>query len=94
MTASPSPVVSGRQRALAWMSIACAVVLAVVLIVFSLSNLLALLAVVLGLAVAVAGAWWLVTEHPPRRWFGLIGALVGLAIIVAAVFGAADQYSR
>ena len=25
----------------------------------------------------VAGAWWLVTEHPPRRWVGLAGAVVG-----------------
>jgi diacylglycerol kinase family enzyme len=90
MTTPSSPPVSGRQRVLAWISIICAVVLAVVLIVISLSNLLALFAVVVGLAVAVAGAWWLITEHPPRRWIGLVGAVVGLAIIVAAVVGGAD----
>ena len=90
MTTSSPQAVSGRRRALAWLSIACAVVLTVVLVVFALSNLLALFAVVVGLAVAVAGGWWLITEHPPRRWIGLVGALVGLAILVSAVFAAAD----
>ena len=42
------------------------------------------------MAVAGAGGWWLITEHPPRRWVGLGGAVVGLVIVVAAVIGAAD----
>jgi hypothetical protein len=29
-------------------------------------------------------------EHPPRRWIGLGGAVVGLGIIVTAVLDAAD----
>jgi diacylglycerol kinase family enzyme len=90
LTTSSSQTVSGSRRALAWLSMACAVVLTVVLVVFALSNLLALFAVMVGLAVAVAGGWWLITEHPPRRWIGLVGALVGLAILVSAVFAAAD----
>ena len=42
-------------------------------------------AVLLGLGVAAAGAWWLITEHPPRRWVGLGGAVIGLGVMVAAV---------
>jgi diacylglycerol kinase family enzyme len=90
MSAEPGPAVSVRRRALAWLSILCAVLFVVALVVFSIGNLLALTGVMFGFAVAVAGAWWLITEHPPRRWVGLAGALVGVAAVVAAVWGGAD----
>ena len=90
MSTAKGSTVSGGQRALAWLSIGCAVVLTVVLVVFSVRNLAALVAVVVGVAVAGAGGWWLITEHPPRRWVGLGGAVVGLVVIVAAVVAAAD----
>ena len=92
--AEPRPAVSGGQRALAWLSIGCAVVLSVVLISFTLRNVLALVAVVVGLAIGGAGGWWLVTERPPRRWFGLAGALAGLAVIVIAVVAVAADADR
>ena len=94
MTAGQHPAASGAQRPLAWLAIGCAVVLTVVLISFSLGNVLALLAVLVGMAIGAAGGWWLVTEHPPRRWFGLAGALVGLAIIVAAVIAVDTDADR
>jgi hypothetical protein len=87
---STGSAVSGAQRALAWLSIGCAVVLTIVLVIVSMRHLAALVAVVLGVAVGAAGAWWLITEHPPRRWIGLGGAVVGLGIIVTAVLDAAD----
>ena len=87
MSAAEGSSVSGGQRALAWLSIGCAILLTVILVVFSLRNLAELLAVVVGVAVAGAGAWWLITERPPRRWVGLGGAVVGLVIVVAAVIG-------
>ena len=79
MSTAQGSAVSGGQRALAWLSIGCAAVLTVVLVIFSVRNLAALVAVVVGVAVAGAGGWWLITEHPPRRWVGLAGAVVGLA---------------
>jgi len=91
MTAQPGPAVSGRERALAWASIGIALVLVVVLVSFTLRNVLALLAMVVGMAIAGAGSWWLVTERPPRRWFGLAGAVGGLAIVIGAVVGVAGD---
>ena len=87
MSSENDSAVSGGQRALAWLSIGCALVLTVVLVIFSVRNLAALGAVVVGVAVAGAGGWWLITEHPPRRWIGLGGAVVGVGIVVAAVRG-------
>jgi diacylglycerol kinase family enzyme len=72
--------VAGSRRALAWLAIVGAVMLAIWLVVFSYRNAGHLAGILVGFAVAVAGAWWLITERPPRRWIGLAGALVGLAI--------------
>ena len=84
-----SPAVSGRLRALAWLSIACALALIVIVVVFAFRHLPELTAVVVGLAVTAAGGWWLITERAPRRWIGLAGALAGLGIIIGAVIVAA-----
>ena len=62
----------------------------VFVVVFSLRNLAELVVVVVGVAVAGAGGWWLITERPPRRWVGLGGAVVGVVVVVAAVWSAAD----
>jgi diacylglycerol kinase family enzyme len=94
MSTQAGPGVSGRQRALAWLSMGCALALVLVVVSFTLRNVLALLAVVVGMAIAAAGSWWLVTEHPPRRWFGLAGAVGGLAIVLAAVVGVAADADR
>ena len=85
-----SPAVSGRLRALAWLSIACALALIVIVVVFAFRHLPELTAVVVGLAVTAAGGWWLITERAPRRWIGLAGALAGMGIIIGAVIAAAD----
>ena len=90
MSAAQGSAVSVGVRALAWLSIGCAVVLTVMLVVFSVRNLAALVTIVVGVAVGAAGAWWLITERPPRRWVGVGGAVVGLVVIVAAVLTAAD----
>ena len=85
-----SPAVSGRLRALAWLSIVCALALTVMVVVFAFRHLPELTAVIVGLAVTAAGGWWFVTEHAPRRWIGLAGALAGVGIIIGAVIAAAD----
>ena len=88
------PACQAVSALLAWTSIACALVLVLVLVSFTLRNVLALLAVVVGMAIAGAGSWWLVTERPPRRWFGLAGAVAGLAIVLGAVVGVATDADR
>ena len=39
----------------------------------------------IGLAIAVAGAWWTVTEAMPRRAVGIAGLVVGLLVVAGAV---------
>ncbi len=90
MSTEGTPAVSGGQRALAWVSIVCGFLLAVILVVFTVRSLPELAGVVVGVAVAAAGGWWLITERPPRRWFGLGGVVLGLVVVVAAVIAAAD----
>jgi diacylglycerol kinase family enzyme len=83
--------VTGRRRALAWLAIVCAALLAGWVLVFSYRNLGHLAGVLVGFGVAVAGGWWLITERPPRRWIGLAGTVAGLAIAaVAFIDTAAD----
>ena len=77
MTTEQGSAVSGGQRALAWLSIGCGLLLTVILVVFTVRSLPELAGVVVGVAVAAAGGWWLITERPPRRWVGLGGAVVG-----------------
>ena len=36
----------------------------------------------LGLAVAVAGGWWVITEQMPSRAMGIVGAVVGMVVMV------------
>ena len=57
MSTEQGAAVSGGQRALAWLAIGCGLLLAVILVVFSLRNLAELVAVVVGVAVAGAGGW-------------------------------------
>ena len=77
MSTEGTSAVSGGQRALAWVSIVCGLLLTVILVVFTVRNLPELAGVVVGVAVAGAGGWWLITERPPRRWVGLGAAVVG-----------------
>ena len=91
MTAAVGGSATGRQRALAGLALVCGAVLALLTAVLVLTNLVALLAALLGLGLSVAGAWWLVTEHPPKRWVGLAAVVAGLAIVVAAVVAGADS---
>ena len=91
MSTEHGVAVTAGQRALAWLSIVCGLVLTVVLVVFTVRNLPALLGVVAGAAIAASGGWWLITERPPRRWIGLAGGVVGVVIVVTAVVNGADD---
>ena len=70
------------RRLLALVSLT-ALALALVLVVVELLTTPALLLGGLGgLAVAVAAAWWAVTERRWRRWLGIAGLLAGVVVIV------------
>jgi diacylglycerol kinase family enzyme len=75
-------------------SLACGLLLAVVIVVFTLRNLGYLVLALVGLAVAVGGLWWAMTERMPRRGLGIGGGVVGVALIVMAVVWATPHADR
>jgi len=90
MTPASTPI-SWRERAYALGSLACGLLLAVFLVGFIVRNLGFLALAVVGLGLAVAGAWWAITERMPRRAIGIAGAALGGAGIVVALVRATPQ---
>ena len=80
--------VSRRERGFALGSLACGLVLAVVLVVFVARNLVFLVVALLGFALVVGGLWWAITERMPRRAIGIAGGVVGVTLIVIAMIRA------
>jgi diacylglycerol kinase family enzyme len=80
-----------------WMAIGAlfaGALLLVAVVVILVGNLGYLLVGLVGLAVAVAGGWWAITERLPRRAFGFAGVVVGAGVIVAAVVGVVSGAER
>lgn len=88
MTTTPRTV-TARQRMLAILALAADLLLLVALLAFLLNNGGMLVVALVGLALAVSGGWWMVTEQMPRRGFGIAGLVAGFALIVVAIFRAA-----
>ena len=84
--------VTPRQRALAILALAADLLLVVALAVFLLHNGVELLIALVGLAIAVAGVWWMVTETMPRRGFGIAGVVLGFVLIVLAIARAGPNH--
>ena len=78
-------------RALAILSLAAVVLLVVALILFLVRNGVYVAMGAVGLALGVAGGWWAITKRSPRRWFGVIGAILGAAILVSALLLAGHE---
>jgi len=70
------------------------VLLTVSVVVFAVRNLGFLVAGLVGVALMVSGAWWVITERAPRRNFGVVGAVVGGVLIVIAVIRAEPHGDR
>jgi diacylglycerol kinase family enzyme len=83
--------VTPRRRLLAILALMADLLLLVAVLAFLLRNGVQLVAALMGLAVAVAGGWWMVTEKMPRRGFGIAGLGVGFLIIVLAILNAAKS---
>ena len=81
--------VTVRQRVLAILALGAYLLLLVAVLVFLLNNAVELVMALVGLAVAVGGGWWMVTEEVPRRGFGIAGLIAGFVIIVLAILRAA-----
>jgi diacylglycerol kinase family enzyme len=79
---------AGRVSAIAALVLLAVVFLA--LVVFLVTNLGSFVLGLAGVAVAVAGGWWLLTERMPRRAVGIVEIAVGLGVIAVAFAGAVD----
>jgi diacylglycerol kinase family enzyme len=86
--------VGWRERGFALASLACAALLAVAVVVFLVRNVGYLVVGLVGLALTVGGAWWVITERLPRRAIGLAAAVLGGALIVIAVYGTNTSNDR
>ena len=86
--------VGWRERALALASLGCAVLLVVAVIVFAVRNVGFLVIGLVGVALVVSGAWWVITERAPRRTFGVAGAVMGGVLVVIAVIRAEPHGDR
>ena len=82
---------TARQRLLAILALLADLLLLVAVIVFLINSGVQLLVALIGLAIAVAGGWWMVTEEMPRRGFGTAGLVVGFVLIVLALVIAATS---
>jgi diacylglycerol kinase family enzyme len=85
MTPDRPGAISLRHRLLALISLLATAVLVVAVIVFVARNLAWLIVALVGLAAAVSGVWWVLTERMPRRAVGFAGLVVGAVLIVVAI---------
>lgn len=79
---------SWSERGFALGSLGCGLVLIALLLAFVVQNLGFLVVALIGLALAVGGGWWAITERMPRRGFGIAGSVAGVVLIVLAMFRA------
>ena len=86
--------VTARKRGLALGSLGCGLILVVALVVFGIRNLGFLVLALFGLAVAVGGLWWAMTERMPRRGLGLAGGAIGVILMVLAIIWATPHADR
>lgn len=82
----PGPAV--RRRALAWTALGAMTLAVIMLGVFLVRNAGLLLLGLVGLMVAAAGAWWTITEQPPRRWLGAVALPIGLLLVAGSILAA------
>jgi diacylglycerol kinase family enzyme len=89
--AEPSRTPPVRVRVLAILSLVAVLLLAVALVGFLVRNGAYVALGAAGFALGIAGGWWAISKRPPRRWYGIVGALLGAALLIAALLGAGAE---
>src|SRR5664279_3799472 len=84
MSKAQSPV-SARRRVMAWVALGSAALLGLAVAVLLVRHALDLILCLVGLALAVAGGWWVLTERMPRRAVGMVGLAVGVLMMLVAL---------
>jgi diacylglycerol kinase family enzyme len=87
----PLPDIGARPRLLAIASLLTALALALAVIGFLARNGLYVVAGIAGVAVAIAGAWWTITEPLPRRALGIAAGVAGAGLFGFALIGAGNE---
>jgi diacylglycerol kinase family enzyme len=85
---------TGRERFLALCSLGSALALVAVVIVFCLHNLGSLVFALAGVAIAIAGLWWVATERGIRRGVGVLVGAAGATIVVLALLHSTPSSDR
>jgi diacylglycerol kinase family enzyme len=80
-----------RARILAILSLAAVLLLAVAVIGFLVRNSAYVIIGAAGFALGVAGGWWAISKRPPRRWYGVVVMVVGVAVLVIALLAAGSE---
>ena len=80
-----------RARVLAVLSLVAVLLLAVAVIGFLARNGVYVVLGAAGFALGIAGGWWAISKRAPRRWYGVIGILVSMALLVIALLGAGNE---
>jgi diacylglycerol kinase family enzyme len=86
--------VSWRKRGCAIGSLVCGLLVVAVLIGFIARNLGSVAIAAVGLALAITGVWWAVTERMPRKALGIVAVVLGAGGIVEALVRATPQGDR
>jgi diacylglycerol kinase family enzyme len=89
--AEPSRTLPVRVRVLAILSLVAVLLLAFALVGFLVRNGAYVALGAAGFALGIAGGWWAISQRPPRRWYGIVGALLGAALLIAALLGAGAE---
>jgi diacylglycerol kinase family enzyme len=74
-----------RPRFLALVSLAATGILAIAVIAFLVGNAGYLVVGLVGFVLAVAGAWWSITERMPRRALGVLAGVAGVGLQIFAL---------
>jgi diacylglycerol kinase family enzyme len=80
-----------RARLLAILSLVAVLLLAVAVVLFLVRNGVYVALGVAGFALGIVGGWWVVSTRPPRRWYGIVGAVLGAVLLIAALLGAGSE---
>jgi len=89
-----TPPIRWGERAYAVGSLTCGVLLAALVVVVVVRNLVFLAVAIIGLGVAVTGAWWAITEQMPRRAIGGAGIALGVGGTAVALVRVTPQRGR
>ena len=80
-----------RARVLAVVSLAAVLLLVVAVIGFLVRNGVYVAGGAAGFVLGIAGGWWAISKRPPRRRYGIVGALLGAVLLIASLLGAGSE---